>query len=483
MNKKLLIPVIIAAVLLVAAIVVFIILGLPRVKLGLLLNSFPDEVSSFFKAENDFSDLIGEQSHSAEAEVSVESDFLDLSVDFITAYDNATGDGAMEVKSDYADVGLYLEGDEVAFVVDTADIDFGIDTQNDFDLVKGMTLKQRLVNLPLNHQNDKEMRVYLDGLESKIKDYAMLAIKTLPKESLSKNKENIDLFSKSTKTKFIEIAMDTDTMIDFMEVILDEMEQDDELEEMFVGLLDYIADKYDFDSDLIDTDDIDLNDAINDALDNLDDLEADDFILKVYFQGNTMLGFATEYTDSWDDDIEFSLILANKGKDKSLTMAADNSYNKMDLVFQKAGGNTLFEFDDGDTKAEFTIEGKGKEKDISGQFESWNEEFDFDGTYVEESDGYMVELDSDYFTAEYLFVEERKNKEYHTELTVDIDGQADINFEQVLMVGEDVDEPDIASWSNNYVFTYDELLSGTANIDDLVYDLQWELEDLIYGGY
>ena len=467
----------IIGVIVALAIVALTILSNPKVKLGLILSGAADQINYFFENDNN---LVWTQSHSSETEIDLGEILGGTSLDILTAYDINTGDGLVEISAGPGDIGIYLSGDEIAFANNISNGAFVVDTQNEFDLTKKTNLASRLVNLPINHLNDEEIISFVNEINPKIKSYFKLALKNLPKDAISKGIEKIAIYGKDRKTKYIEIALDTDEMVDLLEILLEEVAEDEELQDLVIGIMDYLSDKYDIN---IDTDDFEIDELSEDIIDELDYFEADDFVLKTYYKGNTILGISTEYSDY--QDVEMMLIMARNKYQRSFEYVQD-AYKKMEINYLENIDGITFELNSENLYMEMDISGKKNERDISGKVKVDGEELiSLDGQSTRKLNQTFIELEieAEEFTAEieYTLDEVKKNKEYESEVNLIIESygeEKEINIDQTLLFGN-IDELSLGSWSKGDTYTYGDITSGDVDFDSIVYDIEDSFSEIL----
>ncbi|MEX1376995.1 MAG: hypothetical protein AB1Z23_05895 [Eubacteriales bacterium] len=495
-EKKSKLPIIgiAAAALLLIIIVVFAVFNSPKVLMGILVKNTPDTVTEFFEAEKAELPLYMTESHESETKISMDAESLgldgDIELELHSGYQNDTGEFAAEMELGLGDMdaitaGIFLDQSEVALISSLLSEKYVID-----------------IEPILSAKDDKELQALMDRAEKKVKELRNLAIKTFPGKAFDKGKDDVEIFGKDTKLSYVEVSMDEDQFKEWAEEVLNVVAEDKELEDLIVEIGEYLNDKYDMG---IETDDIDIEDECDDAIDELDDMEAE-MSVRIYRKGFTPVAYEISYKDDYSEG-EGIVLLYESGKKVQMFIDADFDGDKLYYnVYADDDDYSIIEYELDGMSYEIVIEkvkngvyeisgeidyGYGMKGKISGEMtESKNEmtmemkmKMD-DGTETNQEMSKII--DGAITTVEYKMVvsadgedqmkfeweseteEIKKNKEYATEGELKItemytDTEYVIEVENSLIYGDEVDL-NLPSWSKSDVYAK---VSDNESLQDL----------------
>ena len=528
---------IIAGVLLLVAVIAISVMNSPKVLMGALVRNTPDSAVNFFNAEKADKPLFMTESHKSETKISMSGEDLgmdgDIKLELSSGYQNSTGDFAAEIDLGLGDLdaitaGIFLSKSEAAIISSLLSDKYVIDLEKD-ELGDNTTFEDRIMMLIMSG-DDEELNDLTDRLEKEIQDIQKFSLKMLPNKSINKGKENIEIFGEDKKMAYVEIALDKDEFEDWVEAVFEMISEDKEFEELIVEIAEYIDAEYNFE-DEINPDDVDLEEFCENAINDLDDLEAE-VSLRIYRKGFTPIAYEVNYEDEYSE-ADMVVLMYNAGNKTQLLL--DGEVDGDEIYYNVyADGDTysLIEYEFDEMKYEVTVEkvkdiyeidgsfdygymGKGK---ISGEIEESNNETIFD-MKVEMEDSYGSENEVEYegslvkdgaVTKTELSMktvidgedvarveweseteEVKKNKEYSTEGKIKItDIYSDIKYvidvDNSVLFGDEV-EVDLPNWSKDDVYAKvsdDEALEEL--FDSLSMDFETGFADffslLYYGG-
>jgi len=528
---------IIAGVLLLVAVIAISVMNSPKVLMGVLVRNTPDSAVNFFNAEKADKPLFMTESHKSETKISMSGEDLgmdgDIKLELSSGYQNSTGDFAAEIDLGLGDLdaitaGIFLSKSEAAIISSLLSDKYVIDLEKD-ELGDNTTFEDRIMMLIMSG-DDEELNDLTDRLEKEIQDIQKFSLKMLPNKSINKGKENIEIFGEDKKMAYVEIALDKDEFEDWVEAVFEMISEDKEFEELIVEIAEYIDAEYNFE-DEINPDDVDLEEFCENAINDLDDLEAE-VSLRIYRKGFTPIAYEVNYEDEYSE-ADMVVLMYNAGNKTQLLL--DGEVDGDEIYYNVyADGDTysLIEYEFDEMKYEVTVEkvkdiyeidgsfdygymGKGK---ISGEIEESNNETIFD-MKVEMEDSYGSENEVEYegslvkdgaVTKTELSMktvidgedvarveweseteEVKKNKEYSTEGKIKItdiysDMKYVIDVDNSVLFGDEV-EVDLPNWSKDDVYAKvsdDEALEEL--FDSLSMDFETGFADffslLYYGG-
>jgi|GEM_PF-7110624 len=528
---------IIAGVLLLVAVIAISVMNSPKVLMGALVRNTPDSAVNFFNAEKADKPLFMTESHKSETKISMSGEDLgmdgDIKLELSSGYQNSTGDFAAEIDLGLGDLdaitaGIFLSKSEAAIISSLLSDKYVIDLEKD-ELGDNTTFEDRIMMLIMSG-DDEELNDLTDRLEKEIQDIQKFSLKMLPNKSINKGKENIEIFGEDKKMAYVEIALDKDEFEDWVEAVFEMISEDKEFEELIVEIAEYIDAEYNFE-DEINPDDVDLEEFCENAINDLDDLEAE-VSLRIYRKGFTPIAYEVNYEDEYSE-ADMVVLMYNAGNKTQLLL--DGEVDGDEIYYNVyADGDTysLIEYEFDEMKYEVTVEkvkdiyeidgsfdygymGKGK---ISGEIEESNNETIFD-MKVEMEDSYGSENEVEYegslvkdgaVTKTELSMktvidgedvarveweseteEVKKNKEYSTEGKIKItdiysDMKYVIDVDNSVLFGDEV-EVDLPNWSKDDVYAKvsdDEALEEL--FDSLSMDFETGFADffslLYYGG-
>ncbi|MBN2880237.1 MAG: hypothetical protein JXN65_11485 [Clostridia bacterium] len=502
-----------AAVLLVLIIVVFAVVNSPKFLMGVLIANTPDAVTDFLKAGTDEEPMYLTESHQSETTISMNGEDFgfdgDIEAKIMSAYQNDTGDLAAEVEVGLGDLdaitgGLYLSGSEVALISSVLADKYIVDLESAAELGKDTTLEERIKGLLVSDE-DGELTDLMNRVKDKMLELRKFALKELPRATLEKGKEKIEIFGEDKNMAYVEVAMDEDYFKDWAEIVLEKLADDDELEDLIVEIAEYLNDGILAD-DPIDTDEIDLKDAMDDMLDELDDVEVE-VTVRIYRDGFTPVAYEVSYQDDYSEGEAFVLFYLsgdnyhgaldadfdgekayynfyNNGKEIVMAyemedMTYDLTYTQTDKgVYEIEGSYDYGYMGRGDIEGEMTesknlttLEMTVKSEDDYGMDMKTTVEFtmEIDGD-ITAMDGEIKIADAGEDVAKITLQSEteevKKNKEYATEGSIKIydvysDMEYKIDFENSLIYGEDA-EAKLPSWSKK-----DDVYAGISDMEAL----------------
>ena len=528
---------IIAGVLLLVAVIAISVMNSPKVLMGVLVRNTPDSAVNFFNAEKADKPLFMTESHKSETKISMSGEDLgmdgDIKLELSSGYQNSTGDFAAEIDLGLGDLdaitaGIFLSKSEAAIISSLLSDKYVIDLEKE-ELEDNTTFEDRIMMLIMSG-DDAQLNDLTDRLEKEIQDIQKFSLKMLPSKSINKGKENIEIFGEDKKMAYVEIALDKDEFEDWAEAVFEMISEDKEFEELIVEIAEYIDAEYNFE-DEINPDDVDLEEFCENAINDLDDLEAE-VSLRIYRKGFTPIAYEVNYEDEYSE-ADMVVLMYNAGNKTQLLL--DGEVDGDEIYYNVyADGDTysLIEYEFDEMKYEVTVEkvkdiyeidgsfdygymGKGK---ISGEIEESNNETIFD-MKVEMEDSYGSENEVEYegslvkdgaVTKTELSMktvidgedvarveweseteEVKKNKEYSTEGKIKItDIYSDIKYvidvDNSVLFGDEV-EVDLPNWSKDDVYAKvsdDEALEEL--FDSLSMDFETGFADffslLYYGG-
>lgn len=464
--------------------IIFSILGSPKILMGILLSNTQDTVNDFFAMEevelplylresfqretliytNDLDEFLG-LSEDMKVQIEVKSGYINETGDFLSEIDFGVGD------LDIITGGIYFEENDIA-IISTLLVDkYVINCDEADDMGNNTTLNERLELLGAS-KNDAKLRELEESLKIKLEEYRKFAIKKIPREALSKGKSTIELIGKDKKTKYVMIEMDQDIFEDLAEEVLDRAADDDELETLINDIIAYCNEEDVMDEEI---EEIDLANECDDLLDEIEDYEFDDMFIKIFYEGFTPISYQFEFDDG-NDETEIYAQLYKAGSNKQIYINVE-SYDT-DFEFDYISGKKISTLE-----CEFEIDGYIV-GEVEGEMEKNRNEtiFEFDCKYAEddysdyevkidgsiEVDGKITTTEFDFDLKEYYFGQEeiemkvecvteeiKANKEYSSECDIEIslpmiDISGEVKAETTTIYGSKA-EVDLPSWSINDV--------------------------------
>lgn len=182
-------------------------------------------------------------------------------------------------------------------------------------------------------------------LDKLLTKYAEIALECI--EDVEKDKETLKAEGISQKCTALEVTIDSDTLQDMLEAVLEEMSEDKDLEDLVKKTLE-VSEEFDADLDVDDAYD-EFLDLIDEMLDDIDDV------------------------DMGDEEIVMTLYVNSKGEviGSEMEMTGMTVSYAMPKQGSKFGFEYVIEYSDYYDEVKISIEGSGKESGskLSGEFE------------------------------------------------------------------------------------------------------------------
>ncbi len=438
---------IIAGVILVLLIAMAV-LNSPKILAGRLINNTDDAIKDFFEVKNAETPLFMTESHQSETKLTMDGTEFgfegDIELTLMSGYLNSNGDllGEMELglgDMDAITAGLYLKDSELAFISSILTNKYFIDLEAEDELGKDTALEDRF-----SYFGSKEEQEKLEELnkraKEKLEEYKKFAFKVMPSKTITKTKENIELFGEDQKVTCVEIVMDEDQFKEWAEVVLEKMGEDEELQDLAEEYLDFINEKYNLED--IEDEDIDIEEESEDTIDDLDDLEAE-IEIRIFYKGSKPLAYEIIYDDGYTE-IEGIIQMYTSGSKKEFLIDFDVDGEEIYVNSQQYDENNAFiEYELGGIKCEVTAEEiKNGVTEISGTFESdYGMEGEISGEIIESKNSIESEISYEYsdgysiyeinFEGSVLTDGSEETTEFAWEVIVDDEEMMNMNLELV----------------------------------------------------
>jgi len=520
-KMKIILPIVVIIGVLLIGGGMYVFANTTEVLLAKLINNAGEPFEGMFEVEGNELDLIYTKSHNSETNIEVDVPLYGVNavMDIFTGYLNSTGDLAVEINAglngiEGLDLSHYLVGSEWSMSSSFLSKIYTIDLEKGHNTDKARTLFERIQELSNN--NAEEIIEFENRIEKKSKEYSKFAAKNLPKDSLSKGNGELEILGETANEKYIELSFDDASMKEWLRVILEKANSDEELKLLLKEFMETALENNEYSlSDL----GIDFDKVFEYALADLDNANFGNIKFRIYYEGHTPLAY--EIVSNQDgEEVNILIKTVNKSGNHQLYMGAKSSTVEVFINYTANEDGFLVDGDfdgilvylKGDkTKDSLALTGKvkvmtGEEYLLTSKIDYTKEGKDFNfkvtapinmsvaqitgkGTIKEGPNGelkYEIVFNQDgidllMMKADFEKEEISKEKEYDINGTITLSSPSlggnllKLNLNNKTVYGDDV-KVDVPSLEGAYKVK----ISDEAGLQSLVEELGREIEDLLF---